>query len=123
MFKLITQDKKTNRRIGQIITKSGVVRTPVFMPIATKGAVKSLTPEDLKELGANLVLGNTYHLWLRPGTAVIKRAGGLHNFMNWSGPILTDSGGYQVFSLGEKVGSVNAFQKHKIFPSEKNFTR
>ena len=93
------------------------------MPIATKGAVKSLTPEDLKELGANLVLGNTYHLWLRPGTAVIKRAGGLHNFMNWSGPILTDSGGYQVFSLGEKVGSVNAFQKHKIFPSEKNFTR
>jgi len=84
-------------------TRNGQVRTPVFMPIATKGAVKSLTPEDLKSLGADLILGNTYHLWLRPGTEIIKKAGDLHGFMNWSGPILTDSGGYQVFSLGAKI--------------------
>ena len=76
--------------------------SPVFMPIATKGAVKSLAPEDLKSLDAQIILGNTYHLWLRPGTKIIKRAGGLHNFMNWDGPILTDSGGYQIFSLGAR---------------------
>lgn len=72
------------------------------MPIATKGAVKSLSPEELKNLGAQIVLGNTYHLWLRPGSSLIKKAGGLHKFMNWSGPILTDSGGFQVFSLGDR---------------------
>lgn len=77
------------------------------MPIATKGAVKSLAPEELKKLGAELILGNTYHLWLRPGLDIIKKAGGLHKFMNWPGPILTDSGGYQVFSLGEKVARQN----------------
>jgi len=99
------------------------VRTPVFMPIATKGAVKNLTPEELKSLGAELILGNTYHLWLRPGEKIIKKSGGLHKFMNWSGPILTDSGGYQVFSLGEKLGSASGSQKRKIFPSEENFTR
>ena len=91
MFKLI--NKKAGRRIGEIQTKNGVVKTPVFMPIATKGAVKSLTSEELKDLGADLILGNTYHLWLRPGADVIKRIGGLHKFMNWPGPILTDSGG------------------------------
>jgi tRNA-guanine transglycosylase len=96
------------------------------MPIATKGAVKSLTPEDLKSLGAQIILGNTYHLWLRPGMEIIKKAKGLHSFMNWEGPILTDSGGYQVFSLGEKIGGAmrdNNFQNHKIFSSEKNFIR
>jgi queuine tRNA-ribosyltransferase len=108
MFKLIKKtatdgNKKSSRRIGEIATKNGVVKTPVFMPIATKGAVKSLTPEELKGLGAQLILGNTYHLWLRPGIEIIKKAKDLHNFMNWSGPILTDSGGYQVFSLGEKI--------------------
>lgn len=114
MFKLIKKDKKTDRRVGLIETPRGTVRTPVFMPIATKGAVKNLTPEELKELGAQLLLGNTYHLWLRPGMEVIKKAarlrpasgtttrqGNLHNFMNWPGPILTDSGGFQVFSLAK----------------------
>ncbi|KKQ53477.1 MAG: Queuine tRNA-ribosyltransferase [Parcubacteria group bacterium GW2011_GWD2_38_11] len=107
MLALISQ--KNNRRIGKLHTKSGVINTPFFMPIATKGAVKNVSPEDLLAIGAEIVLGNTYHLWLRPGDDLIARAGGLHKFMNWNGPILTDSGGYQVFSLGarakEKYGS------------------
>lgn len=89
--------------MGLLHTKSGAIRTPFFMPIATKGAVKNVSPEDLKEIGAQTVLGNTYHLWLRPGDGLISRAGGLHNFMHWDRPILTDSGGYQVFSLGERA--------------------
>lgn len=103
MLKIVKQGKKIQRRVGSLKTKSGVVRTPFFMPIATKGAVKSLAPEDLRALGAEIVLGNTYHLWLRPGTEIIKKAGNLHGFMNWPGPILTDSGGYQIFSLGAKT--------------------
>ena len=122
MFELIKKGKN-QWRVGLLKTRRGFVRTPVFMPIATKGAVKNLTREELKELGAELILGNTYHLWLRPGSAIIKKSGGLHKFMNWPGPILTDSGGYQVFSLGEKFGSADGFQKRKIFPSEENFTR
>ncbi|MDD2753213.1 MAG: tRNA guanosine(34) transglycosylase Tgt [Candidatus Portnoybacteria bacterium] len=105
MFELIKKDKKTKRRVGILEIRNGDINTPVFMPIATKGAVKSLAPEELKSLGADLVLGNTYHLWLRPGTEIIKKAGDLHGFMNWPGPILTDSGGYQVFSLGAKTGA------------------
>ncbi len=101
MFKLLEGDNKTDRRIALLMTRLGVVGTPVFMPIATKGAVKNLTSEELKSLGAELILGNTYHLWLRPGTEIIKKAGGLHEFINWSGPILTDSGGFQVFSLAQ----------------------
>ncbi len=103
MFEIIKKNKKSSQRSGLLTTRNGVVKTPVFMPIATKGAVKSLTSEDLKNLGAQIILGNTYHLWLRPGTEIIKKAGNLHGFMNWPGPILTDSGGYQVFSLGEKI--------------------
>lgn len=105
MFKIISKNKL--RRIGLLETRIGVIKTPIFMPIATKGAVKSLSPEELKNLGAELILGNTYHLWLRPGLEIIKKAGGLHKFMNWDRPILTDSGGYQVFSLGEKIGKNN----------------
>ncbi|KKQ44356.1 MAG: Queuine tRNA-ribosyltransferase [Candidatus Moranbacteria bacterium GW2011_GWC2_37_8] len=101
MFELLSQ--KNNKRVGLLKTKSGVIKTPFFMPIATKGAVKNMTPEDLREIGAQIVLGNTYHLWLRPGDELISRAGGLHKFMNWNGPILTDSGGYQVFSLGARA--------------------
>jgi len=101
MFELLSQEK--NRRIGLLKTKSGVIHTPFFMPIATKGAVKNVSPEDLRAIGAEIVLGNTYHLWLRPGDELIARAGGLHKFMNWNGPILTDSGGYQVFSLGARA--------------------
>jgi len=101
MFKLTKRDKKSNRRTGEIETRRGVVKTPVFMPIATRGAVKNLTPEELRSLGAEIILANTYHLWLRPGSQVIKKSGGLHKFMNWGGPILTDSGGFQVFSLAK----------------------
>src|SRR4030042_6915885 len=98
-FRIIKKDKKSKLRIGKLETKSGGIKTPVFLPIGTYGAVKNLSPEELKDLGAQIILGNTYHLWLRPGEKLIKKAGGLHQFMNWSGPILTDSGGYQVFSL------------------------
>jgi queuine tRNA-ribosyltransferase len=92
------------RRMGKLKTKHGTVNTPFFLPIATKGAVKNLNVEELKNLGAEIILGNTYHLWLRPGHKLIEKAGGLQKFMNWKGPILTDSGGYQVFSLaGNKV--------------------
>lgn len=83
--------------------RNGAVETPVFMPIATRGAVKHLTTDDLRMLGATIVLGNTYHLWLRPGDEMIARAGDLHRFMHWDGPILTDSGGFQVFSLGARA--------------------
>jgi len=99
LFKIIKKDKKTERRAGEIQTIHGGVATPVFMPIATQAAVKNLTPEELGDLGAQVILGNTYHLWLRPGEKIIKKTGGLHKFMNWPGPILTDSGGFQIFSL------------------------
>jgi queuine tRNA-ribosyltransferase len=120
MFKLI--NKKAGRRIGEIQTKNGVIKTPVFMPIATKGAVKSLTPEELKGLGADLILGNTYHLWLRPGANVVARAGGLHKFMNWPGPILTDSGGYQVFSLENKMKNVKIKNQNDNAKSKNNIS-
>jgi queuine tRNA-ribosyltransferase len=88
-------------RAGILRTPRGPVETPLFMPVGTKGTVKGLTPQDLREIGAGIVLGNTYHLYLRPGSDLIREAGGLHRFMGWDGPILTDSGGYQVFSLAE----------------------
>jgi queuine tRNA-ribosyltransferase len=88
-------------RAGVLSTPRGQVETPAFMPVGTKGTVKGLTPGDLREVGAGIVLGNTYHLYLRPGSDLIKEAGGLHAFMGWQGPILTDSGGYQVFSLAQ----------------------
>ena len=88
-------------RAGVLHTPRGPVETPVFMPVGTKGTVKGLTPQDLRGVGAGIVLGNTYHLYLRPGSDLVKEAGGLHHFMGWDGPILTDSGGYQVFSLAD----------------------
>ena len=87
-------------RCGVLQTAHGVIETPVFMPVGTYGAVKGVSPEELRSLGAQIVLGNTFHLWLRPGLEVIAAHGGLHRFMGWDGPILTDSGGFQVFSLG-----------------------
>lgn len=101
LFKITKKSKKTRARVGILKTKNGVVRIPFFMPIATKGAVKNLTSEELKSIGAEIILSNTYHLFLKPGAEIIKRAGDLHRFMNWSGPILTDSGGFQVFSLSK----------------------
>jgi queuine tRNA-ribosyltransferase len=93
-------------RRGTLELAHGTVETPAFMPVGTYGTVKAMSPAELAELGAEIVLGNTFHLWLRPGTEVIEAHGGLHRFMGWNGPILTDSGGYQVFSLGElrKIG-------------------
>jgi len=103
MFKLSKQSKKSKARSGIIKTNHGKIKTPVFMPVGTVGAVKTVTPDELKKIGAEIILGNTYHLYLRPGDEFIKKIGGLHKFMNWCRPILTDSGGYQVFSLGKKV--------------------
>lgn len=101
MFEIVTGGK--NGRRGILKTRNGVINTPFFMPIATKGAVRNLLSAEVRGIGAEIVLGNTYHLWLRPGDAIIKSAGGLHKFMNWDGPILTDSGGFQVFSLGPRA--------------------
>ena len=101
-FKIINKSQKSLARIGTLKTKHGVIKTPFFMPIATRGSVKSLTSEDLKKLGTQIVLANSYHLYLKPGLSVIKKSKGLHQFINWPGPILTDSGGYQVFSLKTK---------------------
>lgn len=100
-FKVQKKLKKEFGRTGRLSTRQGKINTPFFMPVATKGAVKSVTPESLIKQKTQIILGNTYHLYLRPGTAVIKKAGGLHCFMNWPKPILTDSGGYQVFSLAK----------------------
>ena len=93
-----------NARAGVITTGHGEIQTPIFMPVGTQGAVKAVEPRELEELGARIILGNTYHLYLRPGTALIEKAGGLHRFNNWPHPILTDSGGYQVFSLSDLRG-------------------
>lgn len=87
-------------RLGRIKTSHGEVETPVFMPVGTRATIKTMTPEEAKSLGVKILLGNTYHLYLRPGDKLVKKMGGLHKFMNWKGPILTDSGGFQVFSLG-----------------------
>ena len=97
-FEFITKDGDARR--GRLQFGRGSVETPAFMPVGTYGTVKAMTPEELQEMGAQIILGNTFHLWLRPGTEVIRAHGDLHDFMHWGGPILTDSGGFQVFSLG-----------------------
>ncbi|MDO9558180.1 MAG: tRNA guanosine(34) transglycosylase Tgt [Syntrophales bacterium] len=99
-FEVLKQDAATGARLGKIVTAHGEVSTPVFMPVGTQATVKAMLPETLKELGAGMILSNTYHLYLRPGHQLIRDLGGLHRFMHWEGPILTDSGGFQVFSLG-----------------------
>ncbi|MCX5848270.1 MAG: tRNA guanosine(34) transglycosylase Tgt [Deltaproteobacteria bacterium] len=99
-FDLIKQDSETSARLGKMITPHGIVNTPAFMPVGTQGTVKSMLPEEIKKCGAEIILGNTYHLYLRPGHETIQKLGGLHRFMNWPDPILTDSGGFQVYSLG-----------------------
>ncbi len=103
-FELLKTDGAARR--GRLIFDRGVVETPAFMPVGTYGTVKAMTPEELKGIGAQIILGNTFHLALRPGTEIIRAHGDLHDFMHWDGPILTDSGGFQVFSLGEmrKIG-------------------
>ena len=98
-FDLLSTEGHARR--GRLNFARGIVETPAFMPVGTYGTVKSVTPEEIREVGAQIILGNTFHLWLRPGTQIIKQHGDLHDFMNWSGPILTDSGGFQVFSLAK----------------------
>lgn len=101
-YELLKKDKKTGARRGRIYTPHGIIETPVFMPVGTQATVKAMTPDELKEMvDARIILSNTYHLFLRPGDELIKEAGGLHKFMNWDRPILTDSGGFQVFSLAD----------------------
>ena len=99
-YRLIKKEKHTGARLGEIITPHGTFQTPMFMPVGTLATVKTMSPEELKTMGSQIILSNTYHLWLRPGSDLVEEAGGLHKFMNWDRGILTDSGGFQVFSLG-----------------------
>jgi queuine tRNA-ribosyltransferase len=101
MFELLQTDPSTKARRGRLTTRHGVIETPVFMPVGTQGTVKAVSPDELREVGAQIILGNTYHLFIRPGMDVMRHFGGLHSFMSWEGPILTDSGGFQVFSLAK----------------------
>jgi len=101
-FKIIKEDKKSRARVGQLITPHGVVNTPCFTPVGTQATVKALSAEDLREIGIELLFGNTYHLHLRPGEKTVKKMGGLSKFMSWNGPTITDSGGFQAFSLGDR---------------------
>lgn len=114
-FEIIKEDNQTRARLGKMKTAHGEINTPVFMPVGTQAVVKTLTPEDLLEIGAEIILSNTYHLYLRPGDELIADLGGLHKFMHWDYPILTDSGGFQVFSLGKlrKISDEGVtFQSH-----------
>lgn len=100
-YRLIKKEKHTGARLGEITTPHGTFTTPMFMPVGTQATVKTLAPEELEQMGSTIILANTYHLWLRPGEDIVKEAGGLHKFMNWHKGILTDSGGFQVFSLAK----------------------
>jgi len=101
-FEIIKKSNKSKARVGKLYTDHGIVNTPAFMPVGTQGTVKTMSPRNLEEIGAEIILSNTYHLYLRPGPELIAEAGGLHKFMSWDKPILTDSGGFQVYSLAEK---------------------
>ena len=105
-FEILKESKKTNARLGKLFTSHGVIETPVFMPVGTQATVKAMTPRELEDLGIRIILSNSYHLFLRPGHNLVAQAGGLHKFMGWKGAILTDSGGFQVFSL-EKLNKIN----------------
>src|SRR5215831_15048632 len=107
MFELLKTDSHTQARLGRLTTAHGVVDTPVYMPVGTQASVKAMDPRELVECGTQIILGNTYHLNIRPGLEIITAAGGLHKFMNWDMPILTDSGGFQVFSLA-KIRKIKA---------------
>ena len=124
MFRITKKSTTVRARLGEFLTPHGVFTTPAFSPVGTQAAVKGLIPAQLQELGASLVLANTYHLYLRPGADVIRKLGGLHRFMGWHGPILTDSGGYQVFSLSDlrKVRPEGVKFKSHLDGSEHEFT-
>jgi queuine tRNA-ribosyltransferase len=114
-FTVVKKDPYSRARLGRLVTAHGVIETPAFMPVGTQGTVKGMLPRDLREMGCQVLLSNTYHLYLRPGHEIVRTLGGLHRFMGWDGPILTDSGGYQVFSLGamRKISEEGVyFQSH-----------
>ncbi len=125
-FSLIKKDPVSSARLGKFTTPHGEVNTPVFMPVGTQATVKTLSPEDLESIGAEIIISNTYHLFLRPGHELIKEFGGVQKFMGWNRPVLTDSGGFQVFSLKElrKIteegvtfqSPINGGAKHLITP-------
>jgi len=118
-FNLIKKDRDSSARLGIITTTHGEIPTPIFMPVATHGAMKPLTPVQIAETGARIILSNTYHLHLQPGEGLVKKAGGLHRFMGWDKPILTDSGGFQVFSLPNKrITEEGVFFRHEISGEE-----
>ncbi|PLY07394.1 MAG: tRNA guanosine(34) transglycosylase Tgt [Desulfuromonas sp.] len=118
-FELLAKDQKTRARRGRITTPHGIIETPIFMPVGTAAALKALTPAQVEEAGAQIVLANTYHLHLQPGESLIEKAGGLHHFMHWDKPILTDSGGFQVFSLPNKrITDDGVYFKHEITKKE-----
>jgi len=114
-FRVLYKNGNSRARVGEIHTPHGRVETPVFMPVGTQGTVKALSPEDMEAMGVKIILANTYHLYLRPGHELIEKLNGLHRFMNWNGPILTDSGGFQVYSLS-KLRTISdegvTFQSH-----------
>lgn len=114
-FETSFNDPSSSARVGRLVTSHGVVETPVFMPVGTQATVKGLTPDQIRATGSTMILANTYHLALRPGEAVVKALGGLHSFMGWDGPILTDSGGFQVFSMADRTKLTEsgvAFRSH-----------
>ena len=118
-FTLLKKDATSGARRGRLVTPHGVIETPIFMPVGTHAAMKAMTPVQVKESGAQIILSNTYHLHLRPGEGLVEKAGGLHKFMAWDGPILTDSGGFQVFSLPNKrITEDGAYFKHEITGEE-----
>jgi len=123
-FRLVKTCLHSKARVGELVTPHGVVSTPVFLPVASQGAIKTLTPEEVKNIGIAMVLANTYHLYLRPGISVIERVGGLHKFMGWDRAILTDSGGYQIFSLARlrRVGDDGVIFRSHIDGSEHHIT-
>lgn len=100
-YELIKKCKQTGARLGRVYTPHGYFDTPAFMPVGTQATVKGMSPDELKTIDAQIILSNTYHLYMRPGHEIVREAGGLHGFMNWDRPILTDSGGFQVFSLSD----------------------
>jgi queuine tRNA-ribosyltransferase len=123
-FKVLSQDSNSKARVSEITTSHGSFQTPIFMPVGTQATVKAIEQRELVEIGAKIILGNTYHLYLRPGTDVLNKAGGLHKFMNWNKPILTDSGGFQVFSLSalRKISDLGAEFKSHLDGSMHMFT-
>ncbi len=114
-FTLLAKDKTSDARRGRLETPHGTIETPIFMPVGTHGALKAMTPAQVEDTGAQIILSNTYHLHLKPGEALVEKAGGLHNFMNWKKPILTDSGGFQVFSLPKKrIDDHGVYFRHEV---------